>query len=130
MEDPGGMARIAIKRAYEPAGREDGTRVLVDRVWPRGRTKAALAIAAWERELAPSAELRRWFGHRAERWEEFQDRYRQELAAKPEALVPLLAAARRGRLTLVFGAKDERRNQAIVLRDVLEELLAASSGPE
>lgn len=117
------MATIQIKRAYDPPGSEDGIRILVDRVWPRGRTKADLAIHAWERDVAPSTDLRRWFGHRPERWEEFRERYRQELRTKPKALVPLLEATRKGRLTLVFGARDEEHNQAVVLREVLEELL-------
>jgi uncharacterized protein YeaO (DUF488 family) len=121
------MATIRIKRAYETAEPEDGIRVLVDRVWPRGRTKEDLAIRAWQRDAAPSTELRRWFGHRAERWEEFRDRYRQELAAKPEALAPLLAAAKQGKLTLVYGAKDTEHNQAVVLRDMLQERLATDS---
>ena len=124
------MPLIRIKRAYEPAVPEDGIRVLVDRVWPRGMTKADLAIQAWERDVAPSTELRRWFGHRSELWAEFQNRYRQELAAKTAALDSLLELARRGNLTLVYGAKDEERNQAVVIRAVLEERLAPAARPE
>ncbi|MBU6427745.1 MAG: DUF488 family protein [Cyanobacteria bacterium REEB65] len=119
---------IRLKRAYEPPGAADGTRILVDRVWPRGVSKADLALAGWRRETAPSTELRQWFGHQPERWEEFRRRYREELAANVQALEPLLAAARQGPLTLVYGAKDREHNQAVVLREMLLELLARGRG--
>ena len=113
---------IAIKRAYEPATSGDGQRVLVDRVWPRGMRKDELKIDAWLRDVAPSTELRRWFGHDPARWPEFERRYREDLQS-PErrALLEELAArAARGPLTLVYGARDPEHNQAAVLRAVLE----------
>jgi uncharacterized protein YeaO (DUF488 family) len=112
---------ISIKRAYEDAAPADGYRVLVDRVWPRGRSRASLALAEWAKDLAPSTKLRQWFGHDPKRWETFQDRYRSELAspAQRARMRLLLDAAGKGPLTLVYSAKDEERNQAVVLRDVL-----------
>jgi uncharacterized protein YeaO (DUF488 family) len=112
---------VRLKRAYEPAAAEDGVRILVDRLWPRGITKTAAAIDHWFRELAPSHELRRWFGHDVDRWGEFRRRYRAELEQHPEALDRLRQLAREGRITLVFGARDEAHNDAVVLRDVLAE---------
>jgi uncharacterized protein YeaO (DUF488 family) len=119
-----GAARaVRIARAYEEPGAGDGYRVLVDRLWPRGVRKDALAIDAWTKEVAPSDELRRWFGHDPARWEEFVERYREELARPPaaELVGELVARAKRGPVTLVYGAKDEAHNQAVVLRDVIEE---------
>lgn len=116
---------VRIVRAYEPPGPDDGHRVLVDRVWPRGRSREVLRIDTWERDIAPSDELRHWFGHEVERWEEFQRRYREELAA-PDAVRTidrLAAIARTGTLTLVYGAHDQEHNQAIVLADVIRERL-------
>jgi uncharacterized protein YeaO (DUF488 family) len=116
--------RIRRKRAYERAGPRDGYRVLVDRVWPRGRSRKGLALGAWAREIAPSDALRRWFGHDAERWRSFQQRYRKELAtpAQRARLRALLTAAGRAPLTLVYGARDEEHNQAVVLHAVLARL--------
>ena len=119
--------RIRLRRAYDPPVPEDGRRVLVDRIWPRGITREAARVAAWLPEVAPSSALRRWFGHDPARWIEFRRRYRSELAANPGALDPLLAAARQGVITLVYGARDERHNQAVVLREVLEDRLGRSS---
>jgi uncharacterized protein YeaO (DUF488 family) len=110
---------IRLKRAYEPPAEEDGTRVLVDRLWPRGVKKSAAAIDLWIKDIAPSAELRRWFAHDPERWPEFRRRYEDELRRKPEAVAQLRALAGRGPLTLVFAARDEARNDAVVLRDLL-----------
>lgn len=121
------MPNIQLKRAYAPPSKEDGTRILVDRIWPRGVRRADLALAEWCREVAPSTELRRWFGHRADRWEAFRQRYKEELAAHPEALVPLIEAARQGRVTLVYGARDTVHNQATVVREILEERMTAGS---
>jgi uncharacterized protein YeaO (DUF488 family) len=115
---------IRLKRAYDPAESDDGKRFLVDRVWPRGVTKDELQIDEWLKEVAPSTELRKWFGHDPTRWNELQRRYRQELAAHQDALTPLLEAARRGTVTLVYGARDEQHNQAVVLKQVLDEQLA------
>jgi uncharacterized protein YeaO (DUF488 family) len=108
-----------VKRAYEPAGREDGVRVLVDRVWPRGLTKSKAAIDDWMKDVAPSTALRQWFGHDPRRWAEFRRRYRAELSAHPELLRELRALARKGPLTLVYSARDEQHNQAVVLRERL-----------
>src|SRR5262249_26765113 len=118
---------VRIKRAYEEPAPDDGYRVLVDRLWPRGARKEALAIEAWSKDVAPSDELRRWFGHDEERWRAFAGRYREELAHEPAVSVvdELAARARRQTITLVFGAKDEAHNQAVVLREVIEERLAA-----
>lgn len=114
---------IALKRAYEEPDPQDGERYLVDRLWPRGVSKDRLKLAGWLRDVAPSTELRRWFAHRVDRWGEFEARYRLELAAHPEALSPLLEAARRTGITLVYGARDQEHNQAVVLKRVLEERL-------
>ena len=115
---------IAIKRAYDPAAKDDGFRVLVDRLWPRGRSKAQLRLDAWMKDVAPSTALRTWFGHDPKRWTEFKRRYKHELgaAALRPALQDLARRGRRGRLTLVYGAKDEQHNQAVVLREVLARM--------
>ena len=110
---------IRIKRAYEPSTPADGTRILVDRLWPRGVTKEALAIERWAKEIGPSDALRRWFGHDPERWTEFRRRYSAELTKQPALLAELRSLARQGALTLVYGARDEAHNNAIVLREAL-----------
>jgi uncharacterized protein YeaO (DUF488 family) len=118
---------IKVKRTYDPPARGDGRRVLVERLWPRGMTKDAVAAAAWMKDVAPSTELRKWFGHRVERWNEFRQRYRRELAANPSAWAPLLAAERRGTVTLLYSAHDALHNGAVVLRDYLIKRQAAST---
>ena len=110
---------IHLKRAYEPPSPEDGTRVLVDRLWPRGVRKADAAIDCWLKEIAPSSELRRWFGHDPSRCDEFQCRYRRELSARLDLLGGLRALAEQGTLTLVYSAHDEDHNQAVALRGML-----------
>jgi uncharacterized protein YeaO (DUF488 family) len=110
-----------VKRAYEPASHEDGTRVLVDRVWPRGLSKSDLAIDRWLKDVAPSTELRRWFGHDPERWSEFRRRYARELREQSEPLEELRSLARKGRVTLLFAARDEAHNEAVVLRELVLE---------
>jgi uncharacterized protein YeaO (DUF488 family) len=112
--------QIFIKRAYENPTPEDGYRVLVDRVWPRGRSKAALALDQWESDLAPSTTLRKWFGHDPKRWEPFEQRYQSELASEEqqERMRRLLSDSRGRPISLIYGAKDENHNQAVVLRDV------------
>jgi uncharacterized protein YeaO (DUF488 family) len=112
---------VRLKRAYLPPSPEDGVRVLVDRLWPRGLRKSDAAIDRWLKDIAPSTELRRWFGHDPNRWEEFCRKYRAELAGRADLLDELRAIARRGQLTLVYGARDELHNDAIVLQDLLAE---------
>lgn len=109
---------IRIKRAYEPRARGDGRRVLVERLWPRGMKKEALQIHSWMKEVAPSTELRKWFGHRPERWQQFRQRYRAELR-ESDAWRALLDASKRGHLTLIYSAHDPERNGAVVLREFL-----------
>lgn len=110
---------LQIKRVYEPPARKDGRRILVERLWPRGMKKETLAADDWLKDVAPSPALRRWFGHRVERWDEFRRRYRKELDAKPGTWEPLRSAARRGRVTLLYSAHDVLHNSAVVLRDYL-----------
>lgn len=110
--------RIHIKRAYEDRSPDDGRRVLVDRLWPRGVSKAELADAVWMKDVAPSAQLRKWFGHKPERWAQFRTRYLRELRSNPAvaALRDLVASAP---VTLVYSARDEVHNQAVVLAEFL-----------
>ncbi len=112
-------ANVRLKRAYEPVNVEDGTRVLVDRLWPRGVSKVDAALDQWMKEIAPSTELRKWFGHDPDRWEEFCRRYSAELHQNTELLSRLRSLARQGPVTLVYSAHDEDHNDAIVLRDVI-----------
>ena len=106
---------IQIRRAYDPPGRVDGSRVLVDRVWPRGVSKVDLALDEWRKEIAPSTRLRKWFGHDPDRWKEFQKRYFVELEGKQDSVRELMKRARQGRVTLVYGARDQEHNQAVAL---------------
>ena len=110
---------IKLKRAYDKPAADDGTRVLVDRLWPRGVTKKGAAVDLWLKEVAPSPELRKWFGHDPARWKQFQQRYRAELRTHRIALGLLRARARQGTVTLVYGARDEEHNGAQVLKGVL-----------
>lgn len=133
---PRRRGQIFLKRVYEPAKAADGYRVLVDRLWPRGLTRDAARIRAWLRDLAPSDGLRTWYGHERERWAEFRRRYREELASpdKQAALRALAERARREAVTLVFAAADPDRNNAVVLKEVLDGILekraaTAEAGP-
>jgi uncharacterized protein YeaO (DUF488 family) len=119
---------IKLKRAYEPASRDDGTRFLVERLWPRGVKKDALRLDAWLKDVAPSTELRQWFGHVPSKWSEFQRRYRVELGRNAEALGPILKAARRGRVTLVYSSHDQEHNNAVVLKAYAESCLGRHRG--
>ncbi len=110
---------IQTKRVYEPAGPDDGVRILVDRVWPRGMTKDQARCDAWLKDAAPSTALRKWFAHDRSKWEEFKSRYFSELDAQPRAVARLLEEAAKGRLTLVFSARDAECNQAVALREYL-----------
>ena len=112
-------ADIRLKRAYEPPAPEDGTRVLVDRLWPRGVSKAAARIDQWLKEIAPSADLRKWFGHDPARWPEFRRRYAEELRERAGALRALRKLASNEPVTLVYAAHDESHNDAVVLREAL-----------
>lgn len=107
---------IQIKRVYEKPDKEDGKRILVDRLWPRGLTKEKAAVDLWLKEIAPSTELRKWFGHEADKWQEFIKRYRKELKTKSEDISILKDELKKGKVTLVFGAKDEVHNEALVLK--------------
>ncbi|ANT50496.1 DUF488 domain-containing protein [Mesorhizobium amorphae] len=110
---------IAVKRVYEPAQPGDGQRVLVDRIWPRGVAKKDAALTLWMKDVAPSDELRKWFGHEPERWTQFQERYGGELDANDEAVEQLRALLSKGRVTLLFGAHDEAHNNAVALAGYL-----------
>lgn len=112
---------ITLKRAYDPVSRADGTRVLVERLWPRGVSKTKLHVEAWLKDVAPSTGLREWFRHDPEKWDEFRRRYRRELDSHPEAWQPIASAARRGRVTLVYSSHDTEHNNAVALRDYLEK---------
>jgi uncharacterized protein YeaO (DUF488 family) len=114
---------IKVKRVYAPAEPGDGRRFLVDRVWPRGIRKEDAHVEAWLKDVAPSDELRKWFNHAPERWAEFRRRYRRELDSHRDALAPLLEAAPHSDITLVYGARDEQHNQALVIKERLDELL-------
>jgi uncharacterized protein YeaO (DUF488 family) len=112
-------ANVKLKRAYEPPGRSDGKRILIDRLWPRGVRKEDAKIDEWMKEIAPSSGLRKWFGHDPARWSEFQHRYHTEIEHHPEQLERLRMLAREGPITLVFSAHDEAHNDAVVLRELI-----------
>lgn len=110
---------IRIKRTYEPRARGDGRRILVERLWPRGMKKEELHVHVWMKEVAPSTQLRKWFGHRPERWQEFRRRYKKELRVNADAWSPILDASKRGTVTLLYSAHDLQHNGAVVLREYL-----------
>lgn len=110
---------IAIKRVYEEPKESDGTRILVDRLWPRGLTKEKARVDVWLKDAAPSNELRKWFGHDPAKWAEFQKRYVAELKTHPEGLAALKEEVKRGPVTLLYGAHDEEHNQAVALGKML-----------
>ncbi|MBM6581746.1 DUF488 domain-containing protein [Microvirga sp. BT689] len=110
---------VRLKRAYEPPSADDGARILVDRLWPRAISKEALALDEWMKDIAPSTELRRWFGHDPRRWHEFCRRYAAEVHDHQSMLEELRARARKGRITLVFSARDEMHNDAVALRNLI-----------
>ena len=111
---------IRLKRVYEPPSRMDGVRILVDRLWPRGLTKERAAVTLWLKDVAPSTELRKWFGHDPDRWKQFQARYRRELREKKDALELLKRKSNAHTVTLVYAARDEQHNEALILKRVLE----------
>ncbi len=112
-------ANVRLKRAYAPRSASDGTRILIDRLWPRGIAKANAGIDLWAKDIAPSTALRRWFGHDPARWQEFRHRYSEEIHRHHDRLGELRTLAARGCITLVFAAHDETHNDAVVLRDIL-----------
>ncbi|MFB6084857.1 DUF488 domain-containing protein [Haloarcula rubripromontorii] len=114
---------VRTKRIYEDPDPEDGTRVLVDRLWPRGVSKEEAQLDDWMQEVAPSDDLREWFDHDSDRWDEFSERYRDELDDRAEQVDRLLESARSGTLTLLYAAADEEHNNAVVLADYLDERL-------
>ncbi|GHE06079.1 uroporphyrin-III C-methyltransferase [Defluviimonas sp. 20V17] len=120
------MADIRIKRAYRAARVSDGRRILVDRVWPRSVARDRLQVAEWMQEIAPSAELRRWFGHKPERWAAFKAVYWDELDARSALVAHLYEYAAEGSVTLVYGARDEQHNNAVALKDYLDRRLVKS----
>lgn len=114
---------IITKRVYIPPSPEDGSRFLVERLWPRGMKKESLEMDGWLKDVAPDGALRRWFNHDPAKWDEFRKRYFAELDARPEALRPLLDATRKGKVTLLYSSHDEEHNNAVALKSYLEELL-------
>jgi uncharacterized protein YeaO (DUF488 family) len=110
---------VKLKRAYEPSADEDGIRILIDRLWPRGISKKNAALDQWMKEIAPSTALRKWFGHDPARWDKFRRRYAEELRQNAGLLDQLRSFARQGPITLVYSAHDELHNDAVVLRDLL-----------
>ena len=118
---------ITVKRAYEPVSRTDGTRFLVERLWPRGLSKSTLRVDAWLKEVGPSTDLRKWFSHDPEKWDEFRRRYFRELASQPQSWQPIVSAARRGRVTLVYSSHDTQHNNAVALQEFLRKKVRRSA---
>ena len=120
--------RIHIKRIYATPSTDDGARVLVDRLWPRGQSKEKLKIESWAKELAPSHELRKWFKHEPDKWQEFKRRYKKELDGNIESIELLLNDFGDRTITLLYSAKDEKYNQAVVLRDYMKAIIKRKTG--
>lgn len=114
------LEMIQLKRAYDPVEEEDGLRILVDRIWPRGVSKEKAKLDRWMKEIAPSTELRKWFGHDPDKWPEFKRRYEEELKGRKGELAEIAALAERGTVTLVFAAQDREHNDAVALKEILE----------
>jgi uncharacterized protein YeaO (DUF488 family) len=125
--ESGGRRMIKVRRVYDPEQQGEGAPFLVDRLWPRGVGKDSLHIQAWLKEAAPSNELRHWYSHDPQKWEEFQRRYAAELETNKESWKPLLEAARRGDVTLLYGSKERQHNNAVALKRYLEKQLAEHS---
>ena len=123
------MMDVRLKRVYEPAAPADGYRVLIDRLWPRGVSRASARLDEWDRELPPSTELRRWFGHEPSRFEEFRRRYIEELRAQRSRIAKLRRRATEGTLTLVYSARDTEHNDAVVLAEIIRRGLPRSARP-
>jgi uncharacterized protein YeaO (DUF488 family) len=122
------VGEVRVKRAYRAARRSDGARILVDRLWPRGMSKDRLRLADWLKDIAPSEELRRWFGHDPARWQEFLERYGKELDGKGDMVAALRARAADGTVTLIYAAKDEAHNNAVALKGYLDAQAAREEG--
>ena len=120
---------ITLKRVYDPVNSSDGSRFLVERLWPRGVKKISLKIDYWLKDVAPSTELRKWFSHDPTKWDEFRRRYFDELKANPDAWQPILQAARRGTVTLVYSSHDADHNNAVALQEFLEHHLPKKASP-
>jgi uncharacterized protein YeaO (DUF488 family) len=122
---------LKLKRAYEPASRADGRRVLVERLWPRGLSKSRLSIDAWLKEVGPSAELRKWFGHDPAKWSSFRTKYFAELDSRPESWQPIVQAGLRGTVTLIYSSHDPQHNNAVALAEYLRGKMRRrkASGP-
>ena len=116
---------LKLKRAYDPVAHADGTRLLVERLWPRGVSKAKLHVDVWNKEVSPSTELRKWFSHDPNKWAQFRTRYFRELDSHPEAWRPIVAAARRGTVTLVYSSRDGQHNNAVALMDYIRAKMRA-----
>ena len=119
---------LKLKRAYEPASRSDGTRILVQRLWPRGVSKETLRLDAWLKDVGASTELRQWFRHNPDKWPSFRTRYFRELDSRPEAWRPIVSAARRGTVTLVYSSRDTEHNNAVALKDYLQSKIRRQPG--
>jgi uncharacterized protein YeaO (DUF488 family) len=119
---------IRVKRVYDSASPEDGIRILVERLWPRGIKRETFEFDSWFKDVAPSEELRRWFGHEPKKWRTFCDRYFSELDSKTRAWEPIVKAARRGRVTLLYSSRDDVHNNAIALRDYCQEKIRGWGG--
>ena len=117
---------VTLKRVYDPVSRSDGMRFLVERLWPRGIAKAKLRTDAWLKEVAPSSALRKWFSHDPRKWSAFRQRYFRELDARPETWMPIVSAARRGRVTLVYSSHDTHHNNAVALQEYIQRRLRPS----
>jgi uncharacterized protein YeaO (DUF488 family) len=121
--------RVRLKRVYDPPARADGKRILVERLWPRGLARERAKLAAWPKEIAPSPKLRKWFDHRPERWDEFRTRYFAELDAQREAVAELRELVARGVTTFVFASREEQLNNAVALREYLENTGSSPASP-
>ena len=115
--------KIRIKRAYDPISDQDGKRILIDRLWPRGLKKTDLQLYAWLKDVAPSTSLRKWFAHDPAKWTEFQKKYRAELENNPQPWTEILEISKRGTVTLMYGSREREHNHAVCLKDFLEKKL-------
>ena len=120
---------ITLKRAYDPISRSDGRRILVERLWPRGLSKAKLRIDSWLKEVGPSTELRKWFGHDPLKWDTFRRRYAKELDSRKDAWNPIVTSARRGRVTLIYSSHDTEHNNAVALQQYLRSKMPRRAAP-